>query len=133
MEMGYSLAEHTRKFVFIGIEPCFFRTLSSVPLSPFPLHCLTSYVSCLKCLFLVSHSLFPVSRLCSLFPVYCSLSHVSVPCLLSSVPCLTSLFLVSRSLSPILCSMSHSLFLVSRPLFPILCLCSLSPVLFPQS
>ncbi len=125
--------------------------LSSIPLSPFPRHCLMSYISCLKCLFLVSHPLFPVSLRCSLFPVHCSLSHVCVPCLPSSVPCLTSLCLVSRPLSPVLCSMSHfsgpclpssvpcltSLFRDSRPLSPILCsvslLCSLSPVLCSMS
>ncbi len=118
-----------------------FFPLSSVPLSPFPVPCLTSYVSCLKCLFLFSHPLFPVSRLISLFPVHCSLSHISVPFLPSAVPCLTSLFLVFRSLSPILCSMFHFfvpclpssvpcltfLFLVSRPLFHVSLFCSLSP------
>jgi hypothetical protein len=118
-----------------------FFPLSSVPLSPFPVPCLTSYVSWLKCLFLVSHTLFPVSRLCSLFPVHCSLSHVTVPCLPSSVPCLTSLFLVSRPLSPILRSLFSSLclqssvpcftslFLVSRSQFPVSLFCSLFPAL----
>jgi hypothetical protein len=84
-----------------------FFSLSSVLLPHFPVPCLMSYVSCLKCQFLFSHPLFPVSRLCSLFPVYCSLSHVSVPCFPSSVLCLTSLFFISRPLSPILCFMSY--------------------------
>jgi hypothetical protein len=104
-----------------------FLLLSSVSLSPFPAPCLTSYVSWLKCLFLVSHTLYPGSRLCSLFPVHCSLSHVSVPCLPSSVPCLTYLFLVFRPLSPILCSLFSALF--SNPLVHVSLLCSLSPVL----
>jgi hypothetical protein len=134
-----------RKFVFISIEPCFLLSSVPCPLAPFsrPLSNVLCLLS-LKCLFLVSHPLFSVSRLCSLFPVHCSLSHVSVTYLPSSVHCLTSLFLVSLPLSPILCSMSYffvpclsssvpclpSLFLVSRPLFPILRLCPLSPVLF---
>ncbi len=157
-ETGYSLAEHTRKLVTRWLSICgnlFLLVLNHVfpchtlpcPLVPFscPLSKVL-YVSCLKCLFLVSHPLFPVSRLCSLFPVHCSLSHVAVPYLPSSVPGLTSLFHISRPLSPILCSMPYffipclpssvpclpSLFLVSHPLFPILRLCSLSPVLFPN-
>jgi hypothetical protein len=132
-----------------------FYPLSSVPLSPSPVPCLTSYVSCLKCLFLVSHPLFPVSRLCSLFPVHCSLSHVSVLCLPSSVsvsllcslfPSFVShpLFHVSLpcSLSSVLCSMAH-FFVPCLPLssqsyvsvpcppfsFPILSPCSLCPIL----
>ncbi len=119
------------------------------PLSPSAVACLPSFVSCLKCLFLVSHPLFHFSRLCSLFPVHCSLSQVSVPCL-------TSLFLISRplspllcTLSPVLCSMSQfsvpclpssvpcltSLYLVSRPLFPVSVshLCSFSSILCSMS
>ncbi len=123
-ETGYSLAGHTQKLVtrWLSIQENSVLLvlnhvfpLSSVPLSPFPVPCLTSFVSCLKCLFLVSHRLLPFSRLCSLFPVHCSLSHVSVPCLTSSVPCLTSLFLVFH------------------PLFHVSLLCSLSPVLSSQS
>ncbi len=164
-EIGYSLAEQTHKLVtrWLSIRGNLFLLvlnhvfpLSSVPLSPFPVPCVTSYVSCLKCLFLVSHPLFPVSHLCSLFRVHCSLPHFCVPCLPSSVSCLTSLFLVSRplflvsllcSLFPALCSLSHisvpcipssvpclmSLFRVSRPLFHVSLLCSLSPVLCSQS
>ena len=98
-----------------------FFPLSSIPLSPFPIPCLTSYVSCFKCLFLVSHPLFPVSRLCSVFSVHCSLSHVSVPCLPSSVPCLPS------SVPNLM-----SLYLVSRSLFTILSLCSLYPILLSR-
>jgi hypothetical protein len=127
--IGYSLAGHKRKLVtrWLSIRGNSFLlvlnhvfTLSSIPLSPFPVPCLLSQVS---------------------IPIPCSLSHVSVPFLPSSVPCLTSLFLVSRPLSPIL--MSHffvsclppsvpfftSLFLVSCPLFSVSLLCSLSPVL----
>ncbi len=131
-----SYAEHAWKLVTLWLSiggNCY----------SFSEHMRKSYVSCLKCLFLVSHPLFPVSLLFSLFPALC---------LPSSVPCLTSLFLVSRplfhvpllcSLSPVLCSMSHffvpclpssvpcltSLFLVSRPLFPVSLLCSLFPAL----
>jgi hypothetical protein len=82
----------------------------------FPALCLPSSVPCLTSLFLASRPLFPVSLLCSLSPVLCSLSHFSVPCFLTFVPCLTSLFLVSHplfhvsllySLSPVLCSQSY--------------------------
>jgi hypothetical protein len=71
----------------------------------------------------------PVSLLCSLSPVLCSMFHFSVPCLPSSVPCLTSLFLVFPLIVPCL----TSLFLVSHPLFPVSRLCSLSPVLCSMS
>jgi hypothetical protein len=148
-EIGYSLAEHTRKFVFIGIEPCFSPVIRSpVIRSPVPftrpssnvlwllsvcslspilyslsqvsVPCFPSTVPCLTSLFLVSHPLFHVSLLCSLFPALClppsvpcltslffvcrPLFHVSLlcSCLLSSVPCLTSLFLVSHPLFPVL-------------------------------
>jgi hypothetical protein len=41
-------------------------------------------------MFIVTHTLFPVSLLCYLFHILCSLSHdFSVPCLLSYVICLT--------------------------------------------
>jgi hypothetical protein len=41
-------------------------------------------------MFIVTCTLFPVSLLCSLFHILCSLSHnFSVPCLLSYVICLT--------------------------------------------
>jgi hypothetical protein len=85
----------------------------------------SSPVPCLTSLLLVSHPVFLVLRLCSLFPVFCPLCHVSVPCFpASAVPCLTSLFLVSRpllfhvlrlrSLSPIICPLSQ----VSVPFLP---------------
>ncbi len=166
VEIGHSLVEHAWKLVTLWLSihgiwllVCWayaeirfycnwtmFFPLSSVPLSPFFIPCLTSYVSCLKWLILVSHPLFPVSCLCSLSPILCPFSHFSVPCFppffshsLSPVSCLCSLF-------PVLCSLSHvsfpcipssvpclaSLFLVSHPLFSILRLCSLSPVLIPQ-
>ena len=133
MEISYSLAEHARKLVTLWLsmrenwllvgwayeEICFywywtmFFPLSSVPLSPFFIPCLTSYVSCLKWLFLVSHPLFP--SLTSLFLVSHPLFHVSLLCSLSSsVPNLTSLFLVSRSLSPILSLCSLYRILLSR-------------------
>ncbi len=132
-EIGYSLTEHTQKLVTLAyVEISFywywtmFFPLSSVPLSPFPVPC----------------SMSPVSRVCSLSPILCSLSHVSVPCFPSTVPCITSLFLVSHplflvlllySLFPALCLSSSvpcltTLFLVSHPLFPV-SLCSLFPAL----
>ncbi len=133
VEIGYSLAEHTRKLVTLWLSigrnwllvgwayaeiHFYWYWTMFFTLSPFPVPCLTSYVSCLPS---------------------------SVPCLPSSVPCLTSLFLVSRPLYPIL--MSHffvsclpssvpfftSLFLVSHPLFQVSLLCSLSTVLCSQS
>jgi hypothetical protein len=58
---------------------------------------------------LSSRPLFPVSRLCFLSPILCSMSYFFVPGLLSSVPCLTSC-----SLSPVLCSQSY----VSVPCLP---------------
>ncbi len=157
MEIDYSLAEHARKLVtlwlsisgnwllvgwayaeihfycFIGIEPCFYPVIhSTVPFSR-PL----SPVSSVN-----SHSLFPVSRLCSFYPILYSLSNFFVSCLPSSVPFITSLFLVSRplfpvsllcSLFPALCSLSH----VSVPCIPstLSCItsCSLSLVLCSQS
>jgi hypothetical protein len=118
------------------------RKFSSVPpvtLSYFPFSrpCLTSCVSCLTSLYLAYHPmspdmplcslsfvLSPLSRLCSLPPVRCTQSYVSVPCLPSAVLSLTPLFLVSSPLS---------LFLVSRPLSSVFRLCSLSPVRCPQS
>ncbi len=105
-------AEHTQKLVtcWLSIRGNWLPVGWACPL-------FLSHVSfpCLLFSFPCLTSLFPVSRLCSLFPALCSLSHVSVPCLPSSVPCL------------------NSLFLVSRPLFPIIHFCSLSPFLFPQS
>ncbi len=85
MKIDYLLAEHGQKLVtrWLSIsgnwllvgwaygEIRFYWYLTMFfPLSPFPVPCLTSYVSC----------------------------QVSVPCLPSSVPCLTSLFLVSHPL-----------------------------------
>jgi hypothetical protein len=104
-EIGYLLAEHTPKFVVIGIKPCFF------PIHPFPCPLFPT---------LVYRPMSPVSSVCSLSPIFSSLSHVSVPCFPSTVPCLPSLFLVS-----------HPLFLVSLicSLFPALCLPSSVPCL----
>ncbi len=90
VEIGYLLAKHARKLVTLWLSlygnwllvgwayaeiRFYWYWTMFFPLSPFPVPCLTSHVSCLKCLFLVSHSLFP-----------------------ASVPCLTSLFLVSHPL-----------------------------------
>ncbi len=62
-------AHHILNDVFVlDIELCFFPC----PLLASP--CLTPFVSCLKCLFLVSYPLFPFSRLCSLSPALCSMS-----------------------------------------------------------
>ena len=92
--------------------PCL---LSSVPCRTWsaPFH--PSSVTCLSSMFIVTHNLFPVSLLCSLFHILCSLSHnFSVPCLLSYVICLTwSLFLcLSFSVSDLM-----SLILISLPPF----------------
>jgi hypothetical protein len=79
-------------------------------------------------MFIVTHTLFPVSLLCSLFHILCSLSHnFSVPCLLSyvicltwSVHCLPSSFPNFRSLFlclPFSVSDLKSLILISLPPF----------------
>ncbi len=104
-EIGYLIAEHMRKLVETMLFPVncspvpFSRPLPKVlyflcslspilcSLSHVYVPCLPSTVPCLTSRFLVSHPLFPVSLLCSLFPALC---------LSSSVPCLTSLFLVSQ-------------------------------------
>jgi hypothetical protein len=136
MKIGYSLAEHTRKFVFIGIEPCLF------PCHPFPCPlfpslvyvlcllsvCLSVSVLCLTSLFLVFRPLFPVSHLCPLSPILSSLSHFSVPCFPPFVynPLLHVSLLCS--LSPVLCSMSH--FSVPCPPSSVPCIPSSVPCLF---
>ncbi len=96
----YSLAEHTQNHCgaphtfctcLPSYIPCLtFLFLVSRPLSP---------VSC-TCLLLSYHPLSPVLRLCSLSPVLCPLSQVSVPFLPSAVPSLCSLY-------PVLYPMSH--------------------------
>jgi hypothetical protein len=88
-----------------------------------------SYVSSLTSLYLFSCPMSPVLRLCSLSPVLCPLSHVSVPCLPSAVPSLMSLFLVSHPLSSVsrLCSLSP----VPCTLYHVIC--SLSPILLSPS
>jgi hypothetical protein len=143
-KIGFLLAEHAWKLVtcwlsrfgnwllvgWVSAENRFywywsmFFPLSSVLLYPFSFSCLTSYVSCLKCLFLVSHPLFPVSPLCSLFHVHCSLSPFPFSLLCSLFPALCLPSSVPRL---------TSLFLVSHPLFRVSLLCSLSPVLCSQS
>jgi hypothetical protein len=90
VEISYSMDEHARKLVTLWLSIrenwlivgwanaeirfywywTMFFPMSSVPLSPFPVPCLTSYVSCLKCLFLVSRSLSPILSLCSLYPIF---------------------------------------------------------------
>jgi hypothetical protein len=80
----------------------------------------------------------PVLRLCSLSPVLCPLSHVSVPCLPSAVPSLMSLFLVSCPLSSVSRLCSLSLVLCTLSLSHVLCtlshvICSLSPILLSPS
>ncbi len=161
-EIGYFLAEHTRKLVtrwlsirgnsfllvlnhvfspFIPSPVPFSRLLSNILclLSQVSVPCLLSSVPCLTSLFHVSRPLFPVSRLRSLSPILCSLSHFSMPCFPPFVS--HPLFHVS-----LLCSMSHffvpclpssvpnltSLFIVSRSLSPILSLCSLYSILLSR-
>ena len=105
--------------------PCL---LSSVPCRTWsaPFH--PSSVTCLSSMFIVTHTLFPVSLLCSLFHILCSLPHnFSVPCLLSyviclkwSVHCLTSSFPNLGSLFlclPFSVSDLMSLILISLPPF----------------
>jgi hypothetical protein len=78
----------------------------------------------------------PVSSVCSLSPILCSLSHVFVPCFLSTVPCLTFLFLVSYPLFLSHFSVSCFPSFVSHPLFHVSLvslLCSLSSVLCSRS
>jgi hypothetical protein len=77
-------------------------TLSSVS---FFCPCLTSLVPSLTSLYFVSlsHNKTPVLCLCSLSPVLCPLSYISVPCLPSALPSLTSL-----SLYLVLYPLSHS-------------------------
>jgi hypothetical protein len=114
-----------------------FQSFSSLPLChPFLCPLLPSLSDVLSPFSHVSvlslTSLYFVSSLlhiCSLSPVLCHLSHISVPCLPSAVPSLTFLFLVSRSLSP------HSPVSQLFSLSPILChvIYSLSSILLSPS
>ncbi len=90
------ISEHHIHFQSSSIPPVI---LSSVPFSH---PCLPSYV---PCLWLFSHPMSPVLRICSLSPIFCSLSNVSDPSLTSSVR------YVSRDLSPV----SHPASLYPNP------------------
>ncbi len=144
-KLGYSLAKHLKKSFCCTLSSSSVPpvTCFSVPFS-YPLPnalCPLSRISvpcvpCLTSLFFGSRPKSPVLRLCSVAPVLCFMSHVSVPCLVSSVPRRTSLFLVSRPLSPVsclcslssvLCPLSH----VSVPCLPSSVSCDLSPVSHP--
>ncbi len=130
-EIGSSLSEHTRKFITRLVLNHVF-SLSSGTLSPVSSVCFLSSILCSLSQVSVPCfpiSLIPVSRLCALSPIHFSLSHFSVPCLPPFVS--HPLFHVSLhcSLSPVLCSMSH----FSVPCLPssVTCLTSLFLVSHP--
>jgi hypothetical protein len=117
------LAEHTRKS--FRHTTCILRVFF-LPCHPFLCLLLlslfiTSFVPSLTSLYFVSHYKTPVLCLCSLSPVLCPLSYISVPCLPSALPSLTSLSLylvlypLSHSSDPCLPSSEPD----SRDLFPV--------------
>jgi hypothetical protein len=69
-EIGYSWLS-IRRYSFYWYWTMSFPCLNPLSLSHVSVHCFPSTVPCLTSLFLVSHPLFPVSLLCSLFPAFC--------------------------------------------------------------
>ncbi len=141
-KIGYLFAKHAQKLFtrWLSIRenhfgaPCVFLEFSlcshSVPRCSVPFTVSRTGI--------VSRPISPVLRLCSLSPVLCPLSYVSVRYLPSSVSCLTSLSLASRPLSPVLVLCSLSLVFVPCPFYPVLytlshIICPLSLILLSPS